>query len=235
MVPKRDVTDVMSAFPHHATNISRASAETYDVINSIHCSGLFISRDVIMNPANHSTAVPTVDKQSNNEPFNYLKYSVADLLWIFVGPIIFALGLCGSAMILLVMTRRRMRGTSTCVYLTLMALADSMVLITGMPSEWLEASRFIVLKETHPAVCKLEKFLFYTSGDTAVWILVIFTVDRFIAVCFPLKKNNFCLSSRARYVPIAEELSESLSHLSQLSRIYIFLYWLCGAVASAFD
>lgn len=46
--------------------------------------------------------------------------------------------------------------------------------------------------------CKTEKFLFYTSADTAVWILVVFTIDRFIAVCYPLKKTNFCRSSRAK-------------------------------------
>ena len=49
-----------------------------------------------------------------------------------------------------------------------------------------------ILKETHPITCKLEKFLFYTTSDTAIWLLVLFTFDRFIAVCFPLRKSNVC-------------------------------------------
>jgi len=73
-------------------------------------------------------------------------YSIESLLWMFVGPAIFVIGLSGNALILLVMSRRRMRGTSTCVYLTLMALADSMVLITGMIPEWLEACRIVIIK-----------------------------------------------------------------------------------------
>lgn len=123
---------------------------------------------------------------------------VARMLWVFGGPVIFFAGLGGNALIVAVMTRRRMQGSSTCVYLSLMAIADTMVLLTGMIPEWLEAVRIVVFKELHEATCKLEKFLFYTSADTAVWFLVVFTIDRFIAVCYPLKKNKFCRSSRAK-------------------------------------
>lgn len=31
--------------------------------------------------------------------------------------------------------------------------------------------------------------MFYTASDVAIWILVLFTVDRFLAVCFPLSKR----------------------------------------------
>jgi len=38
------------------------------------------------------------------------------------------------------------------------------------------------------------------SGDTSIWVLVIFTVDRFSAICFPLRKQRDCwLASRAKY------------------------------------
>jgi hypothetical protein len=47
--------------------------------------------------------------------------------------------------------------------------------------------------------CKLEKFVFYTSSDVAIWILVLFTVDRFVAVCFPLEKRGLMnVRSRAK-------------------------------------
>lgn len=123
---------------------------------------------------------------------------VVRYLWMIGGPVIFVVGVCGNALIVAVMTQSRMRGSSTGVYLTAMAVADSMVLVTGIVPEWLEAAGTVVLKEWHQAACKIEKFLFYTSADTAVWFLVIFTVDRFIAISFPLKKTNFCRSSRAK-------------------------------------
>ena len=45
--------------------------------------------------------------------------------------------------------------------------------------------------------CKVEKFSFYTASDTAIWILVAFTVDRVIAVTLPLIKYIVCAPRRA--------------------------------------
>ena len=80
-----------------------------------------------------------------------------------------------------------------------MAIFDLLVLVTGIIPEWLEAMEIIVVKETHPATCKVEKFVTYTVSDTAIWILVIFTIDRFIAVCFPLAKTEVCKPRRAKF------------------------------------
>jgi len=44
----------------------------------------------------------------------------------------------------------------------------------------------------HRWTCKTEIFSFYTASDAAIWILVSFTVDRFVAVTFPLQKRNIC-------------------------------------------
>ena len=49
-------------------------------------------------------------------------------------------------------------------------------------------------------LCKLEKFMFYTSSDTSIWILVAFTVDRLVAVCFPLQHRHSCFrAANAKY------------------------------------
>jgi hypothetical protein len=90
---------------------------------------------------------------------------LVSLLWIYSGPMIFVIGLCGNALILVVMTRRRMSGTSTSVHLSLMALADMAVLCSGLVPEWIEAATGHKPKETHPAACKLEKFMFYTRYE----------------------------------------------------------------------
>ncbi len=80
-----------------------------------------------------------------------------------------------------------------------MAVFDILVLLTGIIPEWLEAMNLVVIKELHPATCKLEKFVTYTVSDTAIWILVVFTIDRFIAVCFPLAKTEVCKPTRAKF------------------------------------
>ena len=90
-------------------------------------------------------------------------------------------------------------GTTTYVYLGLMAVFDILVLLTGIIPEWLEAMNIVVIKEIHPMTCKVEKFVTYTVSDTAIWILVIFTIDRFIAVCWPLAKTEVCKPTRAKF------------------------------------
>ena len=74
--------------------------------------------------------------QPSSKPFGPV---LAATLWIYAGPCIFVVGLFGNTCILLVTSQRRMRGTSTCVCLQWMAVADICVLISGMITEWVEA------------------------------------------------------------------------------------------------
>ena len=111
------------------------------------------------------TSTMTSKMTSSMPPINAAESSSVRLvasLWIYSGPIIFVTGMCGNALILVVMTRRRMSGTSTSVHLSLMAIADMAVLCTGLVPDWIAAATGLEPKKTHPVVCKLEKFLFFT-------------------------------------------------------------------------
>ncbi|ELU03569.1 hypothetical protein CAPTEDRAFT_185632 [Capitella teleta] len=123
---------------------------------------------------------------------------LAEVVWVILGPLILTIGLFGNLLILVLMNRRFLCGTTTSVYLRTMAAADICALISGIIPEVLEAANIIVIKESHPVACKLEKFIFYTSADTSMWILVIFTIDRFLAVCFPLTFRSTSSLFRAR-------------------------------------
>lgn len=123
--------------------------------------------------------------------------SLNDYLWIYFSPVIFVVGICGNALTLAVMTQKRLRGTTTAVYMPVIAAFDMAALLSGILPEWLEACQIVVFNKLHPWTCKLEKFTFYTTSDLAIWALVLFTLDRLIAVCFPLKKNIACVPRRA--------------------------------------
>ena len=162
-----------------------------------------------------------MDFYTTSQPLQQARKSygpvVAATLWVYVGPCIFIIGLCGNILILAVMSQRRMRGTSTCVYLQWMAVADLCVLVSGMITEWVEALFDIVFKELDKHLCKLEKFMFYTSSDTSIWILVLFTVDRFVAVCFPLQHRRSRFSaSTAKYYAVAASLAAITKNLHVL-------------------
>lgn len=67
-------------------------------------------------------------------------------VWVYVSPWILFIGVTGNILTLLVMSRRRLRGSSTCVYLSAMAVADSLALIFRIPPEFFEAARLFIFK-----------------------------------------------------------------------------------------
>ena len=144
------------------------------------------------------------------------------VIWAVGAPVILLVGLCGNGLILAVMGQRAMRGTAPSTYLRTMAVADILALITGIIPEWLEITFNWVFKELHPATCKLEKFLFYSSADTSIWILVIFTVERLLAVCFPLRTKDQCVPSRSKIFVLEASL------LALVKNAHVF--WTRGAI-----
>lgn len=118
-------------------------------------------------------------------------------LWMYMSPIVFVVGIFGNTIIIILMRSKKLQGTTSSVYLPLLAIADIATLMFGIIPEWLEHCNIVVMKELNQWVCKFEKFLFYTASDCAIWILVAFTFDRFIAVCFPLRKLSLCRKKNA--------------------------------------
>ena len=101
-----------------------------------------------------SFAVVDVDDASMS-PYAEATYSydvsvsgeIARTMWVYAAPFIFFTGILGNTLILFVMSQRRMRGTSTAVYLQWMAVCDLIVLVTGMVPEWLDSYKAFKLRE----------------------------------------------------------------------------------------
>jgi len=67
-------------------------------------------------------------------------------VWVYVSPWILVIGVAGNVLTLIVMTRRRMRGSSACVYLSAIAIADTLALLLRIPSAFFEAARLFVFR-----------------------------------------------------------------------------------------
>ena len=67
-------------------------------------------------------------------------------VWVYVSPWILLIGIAGNILTLLVMSRHRLRGSSTYVYLSAMAVADSLALLFRIPPEFFEAARIFTFK-----------------------------------------------------------------------------------------
>lgn len=118
-------------------------------------------------------------------------------VWIYISPFILLFGMIGNVLILIVIRRRPLTGSSTTVYLFAMATSDSAALILRVVPEFSKASGLVDFSELSQWTCKAEKFSFYSASDVAIWILVAFTADRLVAVGFPLNKRQFCTSRKA--------------------------------------
>lgn len=109
-------------------------------------------------------------------------------------------GVLGNSITIAIMTRRRMR-SSTNWYLTALATFDMLYLI----------ATFLLSLKHYPNAHNSEYFWYWytlpwtmmladTSSNTSVWLTVTFTIERYIAVCHPIKGKVICTESRAKKV-----------------------------------
>ncbi|XP_046631337.1 FMRFamide receptor-like [Daphnia pulicaria] len=117
-------------------------------------------------------------------------------------PIVATIGVFGNGVTILVLTRRGMR-SSTNAYLTALAIADLVYLLCVF---WLSLRHYPHVRED----LALSNFYAYTwpyslwltdaTTNTSVWLIVTFTVERYIVVSHPIRSRMLCTESRARKV-----------------------------------
>ena len=108
-------------------------------------------------------------------------------------PVILIVGLLGNGLSVAVFTSKAMRKLSASTYLAALSTSDICTLIFYVFIEWLRRGLIHISPETKPTfldmngICQCLLFLSYVSRMMSSWLIVIFTVERFIAVCYPLK------------------------------------------------
>jgi len=123
--------------------------------------------------------------------------SLDDVVWVYVSPAILLLGIVGNSLVLTVMRRRTLTASTMSVYLAALAIADTAALVLRIVPQWCKVVGVVDVAELSQWTCRTEKFSFYAASDAAIWILVAFTVDRFVAVSFPLQKRRICVRRNA--------------------------------------
>ena len=113
-------------------------------------------------------------------------------------PLIFLMGTFCNIMTFCVMRRKKMRHQSTYFYMAVLALTDEMVLIFGCLNFWIYLNYLTNLTLLSNMSCKLVCLLFYATLHFSVWMVVIMTIERFIAVALPLQAMHLCTVKRAK-------------------------------------
>ncbi|XP_078658223.1 putative G-protein coupled receptor 139 [Branchiostoma floridae x Branchiostoma belcheri] len=134
--------------------------------------------------------------------------------------VILSIGVPGNVLSVTVMCSARLRKAPFSLYLASLAAADTVFLLTsvGLQHAWRRKASFslylasLVAADTvflltsvglqifhdHGLIhasdvyCKLIKFLVRSSGYLSAWITTAFTVERYIAVCHPMRRSTLC-------------------------------------------
>ena len=114
------------------------------------------------------------------------------LISLYVLIIIYIIGVVGNSLSLMVLMRKKMARISTYIYLAALSVLDTVVLTTGLLQMWLEELGFVSFRIHSNPGCKMTKVINYVVSDSSVWLIIAVTVERFIAVCHPLKAASIC-------------------------------------------
>ena len=158
---------------------------------------------------NHSTPndvePPTKDYQDfyNNAQF---------MTGLICYPILCAIGLTGNTLALVVLSQRKMI-TSTNVFLSALAVSDTIKLLND-----LLYFLMLILSRTHPDIANnmigymypVSHYIFNEAVCVTAWLTVSVAVERYIAVCHATRAKVMCTVSRARLVSVLVFTSMSL-------------------------
>lgn len=113
-------------------------------------------------------------------------------VYAFLTPVIIVVGILGNGVALRVFLSRRMRKMSASLYLACLAVSDICVLVAFVLVEWLDRGlvRWPGARRWNPTavrgVCQGYVFAAYAFRFTSAWIIVAFTVERYLGICRPL-------------------------------------------------
>lgn len=112
----------------------------------------------------------------------------------YVTLLMYIIGFPGNALAFVVWIQRRMRHSSGC-YLAALAFVDfvflSLQLVFELHSVWGVPTLNVFL------VCEIFPVFFIASQHLSPLLVLGFTFERFISVCYPFQRDRFCTTSRA--------------------------------------
>ncbi|KAG8441700.1 hypothetical protein GDO86_010763 [Hymenochirus boettgeri] len=127
--------------------------------------------------------------------WNGLEYQVVT---VFLVVLICGLGIVGNIMVVLVVLRTKHMRTPTNCYLVSLAIADLMVLVAaGLPN----ITESVYGSWVYGYIgCLCITYLQYLGINASSCSITAFTIERYLAICHPIKAQFLCTISRAKKI-----------------------------------
>ena len=109
-------------------------------------------------------------------------------------------GVAGNILVFAMMTDRKLKFLSYSVYLKFLAVSDSLVLSISLIEDTeitFTLERLIIISS---ALCKMVTSFRNLVMTLSPWLMVGLTLDRFVCICFPLKRETLCTQLKALVV-----------------------------------
>ena len=143
--------------------------------------------------------------------------TVLRCLDVYVLPVVALVGLAGNLLSFVVFVATYMWRLSSSVYLAALCLADMGFLLCVLAS-W--ATHIGVDVYHTEGWCQTFIYLTYVSSFLSVWYVVSFTAERYIAVHFPLRRQDLCTTRRAKVAVLVLAFAAAL--------LYSYGLWTSG-------
>ncbi|XP_013389718.1 uncharacterized protein LOC106158336 isoform X2 [Lingula anatina] len=131
----------------------------------------------------------------------YPQYKAQIYIQKIIYPLLLVIGTIGNCLAFLIMRKFSKRVTSTCLYLTVLAVVDTIELYVRCGNEWLRTVAKIDLSSTllisSAAVCKVYTFILNFVSHLAQWYIVALATECFISMWNSKKAHWMCTYERA--------------------------------------
>ena len=150
--------------------------------------------------ASHSnvTANEDRDKAGMKMIIRYVSYVVL--------PILVTTGICGNIVTIRVMMAKEFGSKCVSVFLVALALSDTVVIfVSTLNKHQVRSLMGVDVRSIDVTGCRVFFWAYRTSKMMSSWIVVFICIERFIAVCFPLRTKTI-YTKRIAYASVAVTL-----------------------------
>ena len=127
------------------------------------------------------------NRSHNNNIDNLEHAKITVSIWLYGSPILIAVGTIGNILSFAVMLRKKIRQSTTSLYLSVLAIADTAVLYTGFLNVFIVKISGYHIFHSSQFACKFGHFIVFGLQQFDSWVLVNVALERVCAVFVPHK------------------------------------------------